>query len=68
MLQFLITFKSKKAQGVVGLPPTSDKKVQRGDGIRRQKLRLLSPHRSQIHTQFFFLILEQWMIWAMSLY
>ena len=38
MLQLLITFKSKRAQGGVGLPPESDAKVQRVKVVEREEL------------------------------
>lgn len=37
MLQSLITFKSKRAQGGVALPPESDEKVQRGKVVERKE-------------------------------
>lgn len=37
MLQLLITFKSKRAQGGDGLPPESDEKVQRQKVVEREE-------------------------------
>lgn len=55
MLQLLITFKSKRTQGEVGLHPKSGRKVQR-EKVVNKKSQTEVDLPSQFHPRFLFLI------------
>lgn len=55
MLQLLITFKSKRTQGVVGLHPKSARKVQR-EKVLNKKNQTEVALLSQFQPHFLFLI------------